>query len=174
MTRTSTQWRLPVTRGEEPARLETVERVEGMAIELWHDVQGVVQQALAELDDAVRQRVPDLEVDAGTTQGRHFALFAYRTFSRADKAIDPVVAGLTFVHSREDDEDRVVIEADLSGEETGDSLLSVPRRTIPLISEQLVRAAHEMAAQLARSSQRIADALLDPSREQAQLESESR
>jgi hypothetical protein len=165
MTTTSAERRQLANRGEESERLETVERLDGMAIQLWQDVQDEVQQVLAELDDAVRQCVPDLETEAGKTQARHFSLFAYRTFSRSGKAIDPVVAGLTFVQSRENDENRVTIEADISGEETGDILLSVPRRTIPLAPEQLIHAAREMAAQLARNSRRIADALLDPSRQ---------
>lgn len=165
MATTSTGGRQIATRGEELERLETVERRDGTGIELWQEVQNEIQQVLAELDDAVRRRVQDVEIAAGKTQARHFSLFAYRTFSRTGKAIDPVVVGLTFLQSREADEDRVVVEADISGEETGDILLSVPPRTIPLVPEQLIHAAREMAAQLARNSRRIADALLDPARE---------
>jgi hypothetical protein len=164
MTTGSTQYQQPVKRDENREGLDTVEYADGTRSEIWHEVQAVVQQVFAELDDAVRARVPDLEVDAGKTHGRHFCLFAYRTFSRTGRPIDPVVAGLTFVESREENGNHVAIDADISGEETGDCLVSLPRRTIPLVPEQLVRAARDTAIQLARNADRIANALLDPSR----------
>ncbi|MCY2991263.1 MAG: hypothetical protein NTY19_25825 [Planctomycetota bacterium] len=50
----------------------------------------------------------------------------YSTFSRAGQAIDPVIAGITFIHNRDDDEERVDIEADISGAGT-----TCPKTLVP-------------------------------------------
>ena len=84
------------------------------------------------LDELVRLNVAHLHVESGRTQGRNFYLFTYLTFSRTDAAeIDPVVVGLTFARADNEEEERVVIDADISGEHTGDRIEAIARREFP-------------------------------------------
>lgn len=131
----------------------------------WTEVHEQVQQILAALDETVRLRVPDVRVDTARTRGRKFYLFTYRTFSRSDDPhIDPVVVGLTFVREDHGEEPRAIIDADISGEATGDRIAAITRRTVPMVGTELFRVARESAAELSQYVPRIAEALLDPSR----------
>ena len=75
-------------------------------------------------------------------------------------ALDPVVAGMTFTSADEG----VTVEADVSGEETGDIIFSLPSKTVAGSSEELLAAARESARNLCQSARAIAAALTDPSR----------
>ncbi len=154
----------PVSRTEYLERLDALEQPAKIGHQFWTEVHTEVQQVLAGLDELVRLRVAHLHVESGRTQGRSFYLFTYLTFSRTDAAeIDPVVVGLTFAPADEE-ENGVVIDADISGESTGDPIEALARRTVPKVREELLRAAHEMAYKLSCYGQRIAEALLDSSR----------
>ncbi len=131
---------------------------------IWLEAHEQVQQVLARLDDLVQSSVPDLRVETGKTQGRNFSLFTHRTFSRTEEpAIDPVVVGLTFARGGGEDAEAVTIEADISGEQTGDRIAASSRREVPT-AQDLVRAARELAAELCKYAPSIVEALLNPSR----------
>lgn len=76
--------------------------------------------------------------------------------------LDPVVVGLTFV--RQDDNDEISIEADVSGEETGDGIATLPRRKVARLRDEIVRTALGLATLLSRHAQQVSAALRDPSR----------
>jgi hypothetical protein len=127
---------------------------------LWTVVHEEVQQHLASLDGEVRSKVAGIRVQAGRTKGDKFFLFTYRTFSVPDSALDPVVVGITFTPAYQG----VRVEADVSGEQTGDGILAVPGRTAANAREGLLAAARESARDLCQSAEAIAAALRDPSR----------
>jgi hypothetical protein len=132
---------------------------------IWLEVHEQVQQVLAGLDDFIQSRVPDLRVETGKTQGRNFSLFTHRTFSRADQpGIDPVVVGLTFARGGGENPEAIGIEADISGEQTGDRIAAIARREVHTAREDLVRAARELATELCKFAPSIVEALLNPSR----------
>jgi hypothetical protein len=128
--------------------------------ELWSRLHDEVQEQLVSLETDVRQRVPGIRVTTGRTSGEHFFLFSYRTFFMPDMALDPVVVGMTFTSV----DQGVAVEADVSGEETGDCIASVPSTTVANSSEELFAAARESARNLCQSARAIAAALTDPSR----------
>jgi hypothetical protein len=127
---------------------------------LWTEVHEQVQGQLALLESDVRGRVPEVRVDEGQTRGDRFYLFSYRTFLIPDSGLDPVVSGITFTPAQQ----RVTIEADVSGEQSGDCISSVPTKTVAHSREELLAAAGESARKLRRSAEAIAAALKDPSR----------
>jgi hypothetical protein len=164
MSTLSTCFYPPQFRMEHLERLVAFEAPAETGSQIWNEVHAEVQRVLTGLDDVVRLRVPCLHVASGRTQGRSFYLFTYLTFSRTDATgIDPVVVGLTFARA-DDEEEQVVIDADVSGEQTGDGIESIARRTVPVAREELLRASHELAQGLSCFGQRIAEALLDSSR----------
>jgi hypothetical protein len=132
----------------------------GGSPDLWTEIQEQVQEQLAQLEKEVRRRVAPVRVDKGRTQGDRFYLFSYRTFSIPDSGLDPVVSGITFTPAQEG----VTIEADVSGEQTGDCISSVSRKTVANSREELLAAASESAQKLCQSADAIAAALEDPSR----------
>jgi hypothetical protein len=71
---------------------------------------------------------------------------------------------LTFTRDGRDETGSVVIEADISGESTGDLIAAHARQTVPAVSEDLLHAAHELATELSWHGEGIAKALLDSSR----------
>ena len=153
----------PEFRTEHLERLAAFEQPVETENQVWTEVHMAVQRTLAGLDELVRLRVAHLHVKPGKTQGLNFYLFSYVTFCRSDAVeIDPVVVGLTF--ARGDSEKWVVIDADISGEHTGDMIETLARQTVPADREELLRAAHELASKLSCCGQRIAEALLDSSR----------
>lgn len=133
--------------------------------EIWTGIHDEVQRVLESLDDVVRSRVRALRVAPGRTQGSSFYLFTYRTFSHNDGAdIDPVVAGITFSVADSEHGNKLVVNADISGESSGDIIKVLAPRVVPATREELLLAAREPAMELADNGAPIADALLDPSR----------
>lgn len=165
MSTASTCFYPPVFRTQDLERLAAFERPAETGNQIWTDVHKEVQRVLVGLDELVRLRVAHLHVESGRTQGHSFYLFTYLTFSRTDAIeIDPVVVGLTFARADNEEEKRVVIDADVSGEHTGDRIEALARRRVPAVREELLRTAHELAFELSCYAQRIAEALLDSSR----------
>jgi hypothetical protein len=148
------------------ARMDHLERLLALAPgpevtpDLWTEVHAQVQGQLAVLENEVRQKVAGVRVSTGRTKGEQFFLFSYRTFSVPDSALDPVVAGMTFTLAHQ----RVNVEADISGEGTGDLIVPVTSRTVASSREELLGAARESARELCQSAEAIAAALKDPSR----------
>ena len=128
----------------------------------WEEVHEEVQRMLAVLDESVCARAVDARVTPGKTRGRAFFLFTYRTYSRTDADLDPVVVGLTFTAA--DDGAHVVIQADISGESSGVVIALLAPREVPEPRDELLRAARETAQELCKHSQTIVTALLDSSR----------
>ncbi|NUQ62798.1 MAG: hypothetical protein HUU20_09930 [Pirellulales bacterium] len=155
----------PVVCEEYLDRLAVFQPQADAEVQIWMEVHELVQRILAQLDGLVKISVPDLRVQVARTRGRHFHLFTYRTFLRADRPeIDPVIVGLTFVRGGDENREAVAIEADVSGEQAGDRIAVTARREVPPVREELVRAARELATELSGYAPLIAEALLDTSR----------
>ncbi len=165
MSTVSTCFYPPRFRTDNLERLAALERSAESGDQLWTEVHEEVQRVLVGLDEFVRFRVAHFRVESGRTQGRNFYLFTYLTFSRTDAAeIDPVVVGLTFARADKEGEEQVVVDADISGEQTGDRIVAIARRMVPTVRAELLRAAHKLAWELSCRGQQIAEALLDSSR----------
>jgi hypothetical protein len=160
MTPTTVAFFPPVARKEYLDRLVAFSPRLARTPELWISVHEEVQEQLTSLETEVRRRVTGIRVDAGQTKGDKFLLFSYRTFSIPDSALDPVVAGLTFIPAQQG----VTVEADVSGEQTGDWISSVPSRTVVNSREEVLVAARESAQKLSQSADAIAAALKNSSR----------
>ncbi len=155
----------PIFRTEHLERLAAFGSPAEIGDPLWNEVHDRVQRVLGRLDEPVRSIVPHVNVTSGRTQGRSFYLFTYRTYSRTDAPeIDPVVVGLTLAPADHDARELVVIDADISGESTGDGIERLPLRTVRAVREELLLAVHETAFELSHHGQRIAESLLDSSR----------
>jgi len=141
------------------ARKEYLDRL-AFTPELWTQVHDEVQEQLGFLETEVRRKVAGVRVTAGRTKGDKFFLFSYRTFSMPDSALDPVVVGMTFTPAQQG----VTVEADVSGEQTGDWIAAVPSKTMADSREEVLAAARESARTLCQSAEAIAAALQDPSR----------
>jgi hypothetical protein len=128
--------------------------------DLWTEVHEQVQGQLAFLEREVCRRLAGVRVDKGRTKGDRFYLFSYRTFSIPESGLDPVVSGITFTPAQQG----VAIEADVSGERTGDCIASVPSKTVAHSRQELLAAASESARKLCQSADAIAAALQNPSR----------
>ena len=116
-----------------------------------------VQRILASLDQRVKAHVASLKVSPGSTRGRGFYLFSYRTYSQTDTTtIDPVVVGLTLTPAAPREGGWVLLDADISGESTGDSIMLHTRRTVPATRDELLRA-RDLARELSNRSREIAD-----------------
>lgn len=150
----------PVARTTYLDRLAALPPTPASTPELWTKVHDEVQDQLVLLETEVRRMVPGIRVIAGRTKGDKFFLFSHRTFSMPDSDLDPVVVGMTFRLAHH----CVTVEADVSGEQTGDIILSVPSKTVVNSGEELLAAARELAGKLRQSAEAIAAALTDPSR----------
>jgi hypothetical protein len=150
----------PVARKEYLDRLAALPPRTVFPAELWTEVHDEIQTQLGLLESEVRRKMAGIRVNAGRTQGDRFFLFSYRTFSLPDGGLDPVVAGLTFTPA----EEGVKVEADVSGEQTGDWISSVPSQTVANLRDELLAAAREAARELCQSAEAIIAALKDPSR----------
>lgn len=128
--------------------------------DLWTDIHDQVQGQLTRLESEVRARVPGVRVDKGRTKGDRFYLFSYLTFSIPGSGLDPVVSGMTFTPA----DQAVTIEADVSGEQTGDPIFSAPTKSVANSSQELLAAAADSARKLCQSADVIAAALKDESR----------
>lgn len=151
---------LPVARMENLDRLVVLREPRASAAQVWDDVHRKVQAELALLEENVRRKVPGIRVEAGRTQGAQFFLFSYRTFSMPDSEFDPVVAGITFTPA----DQGVVVHADVSGEQSGDYISSVPSKTVGDSAEDVIEAAGESARMLYESADVLAAAIVDSSR----------
>ena len=128
--------------------------------DLWTEVHTEVQSQLAILEGEVRRRVPAARATSGRTKGSRFFLFSYRTFAIPDSRLDPVVAGVLFRPA-----DRgVAVEADVSGEYTGDCISPAFSATVANSKEELLTTARQLAQRLLESADVIAAALEDSSR----------
>jgi len=150
----------PVARKEHLDRLAALPPRPAFTPELWAKVHGEVQEQLGLLETEVRRKVAGVRVDAGRTNGDMFFLFSYRTFSMPDSALDPVVVGITFTPAHEG----VTVEADVSGEQTGDWIAAVPGKPVAHSREEVLAMACESARKLCQSAEAIAAALQDPAR----------
>ena len=128
--------------------------------EFWTEVHDEVQEQFIVLETEVRRKIAGLRVNAGRTKGDTFCLFSYRTFSIPDSAVDPVVVGMTFTPASQG----VTVEADVSGEQLGDVLSSVAKKTMAHSREELLATARESVRRFCGSAEVIAAALNDPSR----------
>lgn len=150
----------PVARTEYLDRLETLRDEPTLRPEVWEELHRVVQEQLAILKADVRRKVPEIRVDEGRTRGKQFFLFSHCTFSTPGSNVDPVVAGITFTPAQ----DGVRVVADVSGEHTGDCIVSVPSKIVGSFRHELLDAARESAHTLCQSSEAITAALADASR----------
>jgi hypothetical protein len=128
--------------------------------DLWNEVHDEVQQQLACLETEVRRKLATVRVAAGRTTGSSFFLFSYRTFSLPDSGLDPVVAGLTFTP----DGEGVRVEADVSGEQTGDLLASWPSKTVAASRAELLAAVSEAARLICQAADAVVVALGEKTR----------
>jgi hypothetical protein len=155
-----------VTCFEPTARIHGLDRLAVLAsfsdsgADYWPEIDAEVQDRLGLLDKNVRGQKADVRVRKGRTQGEQFFLFTYRTYSTPDENLDPVVAGVTFGVA----EGAVSIEADISGERTGDVILSLPTKIVPKVRDAVIEAACDLASELSRSSDLIVAGLNNASR----------
>jgi hypothetical protein len=124
--------------------------------DFWTAVHEQVQRQLSVLENEVRQRAADVRVDQGRTNGKQFYLFSYRTFSLPKAGLDPLVSGVTFTPAQ----DGVTIAADISGEQTGHLIFSVPSKTVANQREAILAAAEESARKLCHLADAIAAAIV--------------
>ena len=150
----------PVARKEYQDRLELLPPNSESKSELWNQVHDEFQEQLAPLETAIRQKIDGVRVEPGRTRGEKFFLFSYRTFSIPGSAIEPVVVGLTFTPTHSG----VIVEADASGERTGDIISSMPGETLAGERDELLAAARKSAEKLFQSADAIAAALQNASR----------
>lgn len=150
----------PVARADKLDRAASLSTEADGTPDFWSEVHEHVQQQLAVLESEVRRRVAGVQVDKGRTQGNQFYLFSYRTFSIPDSGLDPVVSGVTFTPAQQG----VTVEADVSGEQMGDCISSLPSRTVANRREEILAAAGESAVKLCQSAEAIAAALGGSSR----------
>lgn len=128
--------------------------------EVWAEVHDEVQRMLEPLEGKVRSRFGNVLADSGQTQGKAFLLFTYRTFSVPGSGVEPVVAGMNFTRA----DNGIGIDADISGEQTGDTMLELPRTITQGSKQELLVAARELAQRLCEGDKQIVDALSDQSR----------
>jgi hypothetical protein len=150
----------PVARTDYLDRLAALPPRPALNPEFWTELHNEIQEQFALVEAEVRRRVAAIRVDAGRTSGAKFFLFSYRTFSVPDSALDPLVVGITFTPA----DQGVTVEADVSGEQTGDWISSAPSKTVASSREELLAAARESAGTLCQAAEAIAAALNDPSR----------
>jgi hypothetical protein len=149
-----------VARGEYLERLAALPPRSILTPEFWGQVNAEIQEQLMPLDAEVLRALPAIRVSAGSTKGNAFFLFSYRTFSTRNANLDPVVAGITFTRA----DNRITIEADVAGEESGDCIASVPSTTVGISRQEILAAARDSARQLRASVAPIVAALRDTSR----------
>jgi hypothetical protein len=150
----------PVARTENLDRLAAFLPASEPDRELWTEVHEEVQEQLAPLERGVRQRLVGVRVNAGCTKGDRFFLSSYLTFSVPESGLDPVVVGMTFRPAGPG----VAVDADASGEQTGDLISDLPSTSVENSREALLSVVRESARRLCQSAGDIAVALKDPSR----------
>lgn len=114
-----------------------------------------------QLQNEVRRKIANVHVLAGRTAGDRFYLHSHQTFSLPEcDDVDAVVVGLTFSPALDD----VKIDADISGEQTGDLIFSLPTRKVANARQPLMEATHDLARTLSESVDVVAAALSNLSR----------
>ena len=129
--------------------------------ETWAEVHAGVQQILGSLDKGIQKQVADVRVLEGKSQAPGYSLFTYRTFSRSAVEIDPIVVAILFSKVNENE---IALDADISGESTGDQIETLARRVVSANRTELLMAAQELASKLACAGAKISEALLDGDR----------
>lgn len=160
MSQTNTQFFPPGATIESLDRLAALPQEPVFSPEFWGVVHDEVQAWLASLEADVCRKAPDVRVTPGRTRGDRFFLFSYRHFSVPDSDIDPAVAGVTFTPA----ERGVTVEADVSGERTGDWVLPPTNKTATQSRREVLIAARELAQFLCQSAEQIIAALTDSTR----------
>ncbi|MGB6044237.1 MAG: hypothetical protein WBF93_13850, partial [Pirellulales bacterium] len=113
---------------------------EHIPTQVWDTVHAEVQRILGDLDDEVRCRVPEATVASGRTTGQAFLLFSYRTFRLPEAhELDAVVAGMTFSFKG----GQIVVRGDISGEEQGDLIDTIPAVVVNFKRAQRMAALRE-------------------------------
>jgi|GEM_PF-3505000 hypothetical protein len=149
----------PVARWEDLHRLAAL-RDQANGLDVWDSVHDEIQAQFALLEGDIRGKVSASRATCGRTSGEEFFLFSYRTFSMPDTSIEPVVAAITFTPAGED----VQVEADISGEQTGDLIFSPQPKVVAESENAVLSAARELAVELRQAKDLIVRALHDHSR----------
>jgi hypothetical protein len=125
----------------------------------WNQVNRIVQREFRTLAGEVRRRWPHIRARAGRTSGRVFFLFAYCTFDvPEDHGIDPVVVGINFGPTPHGG--AVVVQGDISGEESGKVYYELPPREVPNQRVAILVAAREIARDLSNQADSIGENLV--------------
>lgn len=126
----------------------------------WGNIDQAVQDVFARLAQKVQASWPEIRSHGGKTRS-HLLLFSYRVFElRSDSSIDPVVAGVDFAWAPSGR--RMVVRADLCGEETGQVWFELAEREVFPTQEVLRVNAVSLAERLSEQSDRIRAALSQP------------
>lgn len=141
-------------------RMENIDRLALPVADsdLWDEVHTEFQNQLKFLANEVCRRVSGVHAYTGRTEGENFFLFSYVTFSLPESRVDPVVVGITLTPNQ----DRVTLEADISGEERGDMIYSVTK--VVDSRHDVSAVAKTLAVQLSQSAEAIETALRDSHR----------
>jgi hypothetical protein len=124
-------------------------------------VDETVQGLLDRLAHAVAAQRPDIHSQPGRASARGFPLFTYRTFDvAADHAIDPVVVGVVIEPAATGE--RLLLRADICGEESGRIFYALNDREVALAAEPVLTAAQELASQLSEQAEIVMAALAQP------------
>jgi hypothetical protein len=151
----------PVAREADLDRFNVVDaRTSGLPGTFWDNLHQVVQLILVNLEESARQHDPGVQVHVARTRGTNFFLFTYRTFEPTDETIEPVVAGLTFTANG----NNILVHADISGEQSGDLIATLPNKIVPPLAAAVTKAARELATELSHHGRQLATALFDPAR----------
>jgi len=129
----------------------------------WTAIHKAIEEQLGLLEAEIRAVLNEVIAVAGRTQGEHFSICSYRTFSIPNSNVDRVVAGITMQRTNQG----TIIEADISGESTGDIISTTPVRTVANEGTAVLEAALNSAQVLSQSSRQIVAALKDSSRRTA-------
>lgn len=150
----------PTSRSDDVLHTAALPMVHDAGPDLWAEIHEEAQREWGRLESDVRQVLPAVRVTRGRTSGQHYFLFTHATFSLPGSKVDPVVAGITFSAADE----QVAVDADVSGEQTGDVIWPAATQKVSKSKEALVSAARQLAGELVHSAAAIASALQDRSR----------
>jgi hypothetical protein len=150
----------PVEPNEHLERLDTLPAGPDLTPAFWDVVNSEVQEQLATLEAEIYRKLDAIRAQSGNTKGAAFFLSSYRTFSMPGHPADPVVASVAFTSAGQG----VTVEADVSGEHTGDMIVGFPSRTVPSSRKEILAAANAAARDLFGTADSIVAALQDVSR----------
>jgi hypothetical protein len=124
----------------------------------WNLVHAEVQSIWDRLASRVMSRCPAVTVSTGRTSGRAFFLYTYQRFAWPKEAEgEAVCVGINFTPSPTGD--AIHLCADIGGEETGMTDMALPERDVPNDPASVLAAARELAQELSRKDEIIAQAL---------------